>query len=268
MSYTPTVWVDGSAPDIDAANLNHLENGLQAAAAVADAALPTPAGSNGQFLQRVSGVWVPHTLAVADLPTGIPYSNLSLGASVQQSDMAAGNKITAQAMASGPPSSPSTGDIWIATAVDSAGTAWMFRYDSTQTTYKWVFCGGIGMYAIVTTFESTSVSSPTFTDLATVGPSITIARAGDYQIEYGFQAGGNSGANAQAAVIGNGSGLGLPLAITQAANAGGGIFTASMIAKATGLSASEVVKLEYNTTNGVSTNFQNRYLRITPIRVI
>ena len=27
--YTPTIWVDDSAPDIDAANLNHIENGIK-----------------------------------------------------------------------------------------------------------------------------------------------------------------------------------------------------------------------------------------------
>lgn len=41
MSYSPTVWVNGTTPDINATNLNHLETGLQTAAAVGDAAAVT-----------------------------------------------------------------------------------------------------------------------------------------------------------------------------------------------------------------------------------
>jgi hypothetical protein len=74
MSYAPTTWVE-KVTKVGPTNLNHLEGGVQAAAAVADAAqatanaaLPTPAGTDGQFLQRVSGVWVPHTLVAADIP--------------------------------------------------------------------------------------------------------------------------------------------------------------------------------------------------------
>jgi len=67
MPYSPTVWVE-KVTAVGPTNLNHLETGLQAAAAVADAALPVPAGSNGQFLKRVGGVWVPTTFGISDIP--------------------------------------------------------------------------------------------------------------------------------------------------------------------------------------------------------
>jgi hypothetical protein len=69
MAYVKTVYVDNSAPDIDAANLNHSEQGIFDAAATADAALPTPGGTNGQFLKRVGGVWVPTSFAASDIPS-------------------------------------------------------------------------------------------------------------------------------------------------------------------------------------------------------
>lgn len=81
MAYAPTTWV-GGVTKVGPTNLNHLEGGVQAAAAVADsasaaaaaaqttasAALPTPAGSNGQFLKKVGGVWVPTSFAASDIP--------------------------------------------------------------------------------------------------------------------------------------------------------------------------------------------------------
>jgi hypothetical protein len=76
-----------------------------------------------------------------------------------QTNMASGNKVTAQAWASGPPSSPADGDIWIATAVDSNGTAWHFRYNSGETTYKWEFIGGPPVRVEVLTDEWHSPSS-------------------------------------------------------------------------------------------------------------
>jgi hypothetical protein len=83
MSYSPTSWIE-KVTKLGPTNMNKLELGVQATAVVADAAsalataaLPTPAGSNGQFLQRVGGLWVPHTLALADLPANIPASGLA-----------------------------------------------------------------------------------------------------------------------------------------------------------------------------------------------
>jgi len=67
MSYSPTTWVE-KVTKVGPTNLNKLELGVQATAVVADAALPTPAGSNGQFLKRVGGVWVPTSFAASDIP--------------------------------------------------------------------------------------------------------------------------------------------------------------------------------------------------------
>lgn len=47
MAYTPTAWNDDGPPPINAANLNKLEGGVQAAAATADAAAPAGHGHTG-----------------------------------------------------------------------------------------------------------------------------------------------------------------------------------------------------------------------------
>lgn len=271
MAYAPTTWV-GGVTKVGPTNLNHLEGGVQAAAAVADAAttaaaaaqstanaaLPTPAGTNGQFLKKVGGVWVPTSFAVTDIPT----------ASIDQTYMAAGNRITAGAMASGPPGSPVTGDIWIATAVDGNGTAWMFRYDSTQTTYKWVFVGGAPVFAAVGTSETSA--STTYTALATA-LSITLARGGDYQIEVGAWATppvAISTLFASFAVGATAASDNWGLQTEQFdASSPRGTTGGSRLSLQTAVAAAATIAAQYRTTTGTG-QWGNRWLRIVPVRVI
>src|ERR1019366_3491673 len=84
-------------------------------------------------------------------------------------------------MAAGPPASPATGDIWVATAVDANGTCWQFQYDASQTTYKWMFIGGPAVGKSISTDESTTTTG-SWTDVTTTGPQITVARQGYYQV--------------------------------------------------------------------------------------
>lgn len=105
MAYTPTTWNDGSAPDIDAANLNHLENGVQAAAATADAAVPAPASpaSNDAMVWNGSA-WTHAKIANAnvDAAAAIAYSKLALGNSIVNADIASAAAIAASKLASYP----------------------------------------------------------------------------------------------------------------------------------------------------------------------
>lgn len=88
-------------------------------------------------------------------------------------------KITTTTMAAGPPGSPATGDIWIATSVDANGTAWKFQYDNAQATYKWVFIGGNEAYI--------RPAIPTYTNgvgaFVYTNSGLIVARAGDYKVK-------------------------------------------------------------------------------------
>jgi hypothetical protein len=67
----------------------------------------------------------------------------------------------------------------------------MFHYNAAQTTFKWEFVGGAPAYSAVETSQTTSerwIRRP-----ATVGPSFTVPRAGDYLFRYNVDV-GNSGA--------------------------------------------------------------------------
>lgn len=102
MAYTPTVYANGVAPAINATNLNHAENGLQAAAAVADAALaaPTPV-TNGPVYWNGSA-WVSAKLVDAQIAAGagIAYSKLALANSIVSADIVDGSIVNADINAS------------------------------------------------------------------------------------------------------------------------------------------------------------------------
>jgi hypothetical protein len=141
MAYSPLTWVEKSTK-VGPTNMNHLELGLQAAAAVADAALPTPAGTNGQFLKKVGGVWVPTSFAASDIPNYPADVTKALRGDGTWGTTPS-NKITTSSFSGGPPGSPTDGDIWIASSVDGNGTRWHFQYNAgSASANKWEFIGG------------------------------------------------------------------------------------------------------------------------------
>jgi hypothetical protein len=253
MSYTPTVYVDGQAPDLSAANLNHNENGLQAAAAVADAALPVPAAlAAGDFPVWSGSAWVKAssltTQRINAYGTTVP-------------------KITTSTLAGGPPASPQDGDIWIATAVDANGTRWAFQYNAgSASAFKWEFIGGFPQ--AVSPVGSITTASATPVDL-TGGPTLTLARAGDYMVELG------DNSTSQAAGINNMVTLlnvaGVNQSQTNGLNfvataqfQGGQQSTETII---TGVAAGTVLKLQVESQNSLSTTFLGGWIKATPRRI-
>lgn len=88
------------------------------------------------------------------------------------------------ATSSAPPGSPVDGSLWYFPADAANGIVWMFRYNaSSVSAYKWEFVGGAPLRAVVVTQESTT--NPGATTLATLGPSLTVPRSGDYNVEMG-----------------------------------------------------------------------------------
>lgn len=95
----------------------------------------------------------------------------------------AATKTTVSALSGGPPASPSTGDIWIATAAGTNGEAWTFVYNAAETTYKWEFIGGspVPFYNGSSNTITTNVT-PVNSGYGTV---LTLPRSGDYEITFG-----------------------------------------------------------------------------------
>lgn len=163
-----------------------------------------------------------------------------------------------------PPANPADGDIWIYNG--TAGIFWLFAYDSSETTYKWKFVGGGPMNHSVATDESTS--SATYVDLGTVGPTLTVPRAGDYiatlSIESYFT--GAVGQNLAAVKRGAAATSDLDAVWTYAAGSTLQPVTHSRQVVLAALAASDVIKMQYRTAAGVA-HFQNRCLTIVPLRV-
>jgi len=87
-----------------------------------------------------------------------------------------------------PPASPADGDIWYLPADATNGSIWQFRYNAgSASTYKWEFVGGSRMAREGVGGMNWNVgegtNSGSFTTLATAGPALTIARAGEYVLE-------------------------------------------------------------------------------------
>jgi Carbohydrate-binding module family 5/12 len=60
---------------------------------------------------------------------------------------------------------------------------WRFRYNAgSASTYKWEYIGGTPATSYIEASES--VPSTSYTELTTVGPSVTVPRAGEYDIEF------------------------------------------------------------------------------------
>lgn len=179
----------------------------------------------------------------------------------------AGLKTTVGTIAAGPPGSPATNDIWIATDVDAVGTVWQFRYNSAETTYKWEFIGGPPTIATVNAFEAANFNS-TWGNLTTVGPTVTVARGGDYFITATANASGGGGADTLMVGVANGNATPVVPLLCETSQASAGLWLPFSCSGAmTGLSAGATPRMRYNGGNQ-SNSFQARTITVTPIRVI
>jgi hypothetical protein len=176
-----------------------------------------------------------------------------------------GPKTTTSTLAGGPPGSPVDQDIWIATAVDANGTRWAFQYNAgSASAFKWEFIGGAPTSAEVLTSETTASTADT--DLATVGPSITLPRAGDYLYSFDVQM-ANTGVSTNVTVLKPGAAA---ASDDDSGNyttaAGGHNGNASRTRRLNGAAAGDVWKLQYRVTAGTGT-FLRRNLKIWPVRI-
>jgi len=166
------------------------------------------------------------------------------------------------------PTAPVDGQEVYYVADATNGIIWHLRYRAASASaYKWEVLGGPPLEAYVDTAESSA--STTYVDLTTVGPQITVPLAGDYDVDLGASCFPNT-ATAEniwtapkigAAATSDNDG---EYAWTNAANQS---INVHRRLKKTGIAASTVIKQQYRTVAGVTSNWRRRYLRVTPVRV-
>lgn len=181
-------------------------------------------------------------------------------------------------VATSPPSSPALGDVWVYPVDVANGVYWRFVYDpgsgsggfdTSGTSYVWKFAGGGPVYAEVLTSETTT--STTYAALATAGPSITLARAGDYVIEHGFDSNTATGATRafMSYDIGGTGAVDADFAVSSVPSSGVGGGSGVRKRRKTGIAASTAITAKYKAGVGANTPaFENRWMAITPIRVV
>lgn len=178
-------------------------------------------------------------------------------------------KTTTSDFSSGPPSNPSTGDIWIASNVDANGTRWQFQYNAgSASAYKWEFIGGAPVLISVDTFETTTSAWPTLVDLTTVGPSFTPARSGDYAYLISVRANNNTANVATVTEVkwNNTANTDSSQLVTTSSTANADE-TGSLQGLCTGCTAGQVIKMMYSTLSSGTATFGGRRMWITPVRV-
>lgn len=164
-----------------------------------------------------------------------------------------------------PPANPQDGDTWLYPV--SEGILWNFRYNAgSSSAFKWEFLGGSPDYAVVETGESTL--STTYTDLPTVGPSITVARAGIYMLTIGATVEPNASASGATAALFQNAVQTVYNVQGFTANGGNTVFGPAARTLRTTIAAGDVMKLRYvSGSASVNATFFQRFITLTPVRI-
>lgn len=164
--------------------------------------------------------------------------------------------------------SPNDGDEVYLIADSTNGVIWHFRYNAgSASAYKWEFIGGPPMYAEV--FAGEATASTAYVALTTPGPSISLARGGDYEITLGAIMSAN---NAGAATMYMSYDIGATGASDNDAIQFN-VITASTLSEPsrtrikTGLAAGISLVSKYRITTGLTNTWSVRWMRVLPVRI-
>jgi hypothetical protein len=170
------------------------------------------------------------------------------------------------------PASPTDGqEAILVDSVTNPSYQWRFRYNAGSTSsYKWEFIGGVAASSEIAAGQA--FSSSTYIDVATVGPQLTLPRAGDYICEFGCTVQqGQAAATAVyvalkrgAAATSDNDSAALDLAATSIVP---NLATFMRALRANGAAATDVYKLQYRNSAGGAVTASNRWLTIVPVRV-
>lgn len=176
------------------------------------------------------------------------------------------------AVVSALPASPIDGQECYYLADSAKGIVWHLKYRAASSSaYKWEYVGGPPLYHNVPTDEPLAASAtPPFTDLATMGPTVTTVLVGDYHYEAQATIYANAALDAPAfGVTFNGVDPAAPYqhkGSTPIANINVRP-TISIASTALALTANCVIKMRYQTSAAAIQNFRGRTLKVWPIRV-
>jgi microcystin-dependent protein len=180
---------------------------------------------------------------------------------------------TAPMFVSSLPVSPADGQEVYYLADATNGIIWHLRYRAAAPgSYKWEFVGGPPLFSAVDTDQVLGPTATAYQDLATVGPSIALPLAGDYDIELGCRIwmNGNNGAAWHSYAIGGAAPLDSDAIEYFSGNSNWPPTVAphsALLRRKTGLSAVTLTS-KYKVSNAPSaTDFYKRWMKATPVRV-
>lgn len=165
------------------------------------------------------------------------------------------------------PASPFDGQEYSLVVDATNGVVWRFKYNAgSGSSFKWEFVGGSPMVGTVDTPEAANFVG-TWGDLATVGATVTLPRAGDYLLQARSLV--TCGAGADVLYIGLAVGATSPPDATYQAGTtlvGGGNGHLLVVKSLTGVAANTTYRMRYFGGNQSNT-WQARKLWAIPIRV-
>lgn len=168
------------------------------------------------------------------------------------------------------PGSPFDGQRVFYVADATNGVIWHLRYRAASASaYKWEYVGGAALNAELNGTES--ITSLTFGDMTTVGPSITVPLAGDYDIDFRANVRPQPTQTNTGLLVGvkiGAAAVGLNDQIMSGAATDADDGTPAGLIRRTVSAASTVVKLQYAASpTGKTGIFERRRLSVRPVRV-
>jgi hypothetical protein len=174
---------------------------------------------------------------------------------------ATGGTTTVSPWAGGPPASPATGDVWIATAVDGAALMWSFRYNgASASAYKWEALQGFDyLLASASSVAATTGSWQIFAGLTTGA-----LRAGEYNVRgsaaFSLSAAGSATVNLGYAISGTNQG-----SFSGESNAAGYWVSLAMEVGPVVLTAGQTLAFQYFANSAMT--MSGRSFAVTPRRI-
>lgn len=224
----------------------------------------------GDVWERVAGTWVQRaTLSVGRAEqwwggAGVPSAALGVDGDWYLDTSAS---VTPPALVSSLPASPIDGQEVYYLADATNGVVWHLRYRAASASaYKWEFVGGAPMQTIVSAGEGNGATLNTWMDLATVGPIVTVPRAGEYLAQFGAQL--SVPAAVSTASTGIAVGATSPTVYNSVSSLGGnaGYSIANHWPQFITLAANDAVRMRYQ-ANANQYVWTTRVLTLTPRRV-